>query len=154
MRGQNRFAYIFFAAILLSGCRKNRLPDPQVIHGPAPASAIQGNPADTGKSKQIITATATSSATPSAAVPSSTPTETPAPSETPIVLAYKVPVVSQDGLFLEGIPTGVGCVPACIEMMTAWWNSTEPLHPVLTAQEVIDRMRNRGYMSPDAACPP
>ena len=144
MRRQNRFAYIFFAAILLSGCRKNRLPDPQVIHRPAPAAAVPGNPADTGKSKQIITVTATSSATPSAVISSSTPTETPAPSETPIVLAYEVPVVSQDGLLLEGIPTGVGCVPACIEMMTAWWNSAEPLHPVLTAQEVIDRNAEQG----------
>lgn len=144
VRGQNRFAYIFFAAILLSGCRKNRLPDPQVIHRQVSASAIPGNLADTGKSKQISTATATSSATPSAAVPSSTPTAAPAPSETPMVLAYEVPVVSQDGLFLEGIPTGVGCVPACIEMMTAWWNSTEPLHPVLTAQEVIDRNAEQG----------
>ncbi len=143
MSRANRFAFFFFAVILLSGCGRNHLPDPQVIirtKGPEPA--IQEEKADAGKGEQLFTATA--SATPSPAVPSYTPTLTPEPSATPLVIAYDVPVISQDGLFLEGVPTGVGCVPACIEMMTTWWNNADTLYPVLSAQEVIDRNAEEG----------
>ena len=55
-----------------------------------------------------------------------------------------MPVLSQEGLLLNGAPTGVGCVPVCIEMITAWWNTISPDYPVLTAQETIDRNAEQG----------
>ena len=119
---------------LLSGCRpRNRLPDPQVVPGPALSpeytEAVQAVPTEE-----------------TARIPSATPSLTPSPlpSATPALITYDVPVYSQDGLFLDGVPTGVGCVPVCIEMMTAWWNSVDPEHLILTAQEVIDRNAEQG----------
>lgn len=139
----NRFTSIFFAAIVFSGCRPNRLPDPQVIiRTKAPETAIRGNRVDDRKVEQLFTATA--SLTPALTVSIPKPTLTPRPSKTPMVITYDVPVISQEGLLLEGIPTGVGCVPACIEMMTSWWNNVNRLYPVLTAQEVIDRNAEEG----------
>ena len=83
--------------------------------------------------------------------PSHTPSSSPAPTETlpiqtetPAAVAYIVPVLSQKGLLLNGAPTGVGCVPACIEMITAWWHSVSDTYPILTAQETINRNAEQG----------
>ena len=113
---------ILAVCLLFSGCRK-RLPDPQVIRRKAEPSAV---PAPT----------AVPTASPS---PVREPTASPAPTEPaaiPAALRYEVPVLSQDGLLLNGAPTGVGCVPVCIEMI--------PEYPVLTAQETIDRNAEQG----------
>ena len=120
----------FLIPVLLCGCGK-KLPDPQVIHNPPRMTATAE-----------YTATATASPVPSAI--SATATVSPEPTETPAASAYDVPVLSQEGLLLNGIPTGVGCVPVCIEMITAWWNSVSPEFPVLTAQETIDRNAEQG----------
>lgn len=127
---------IFAVLLLLCGCRRNRLPDPQVIHRPA----VTGTPSE----RSVPTDTPAAAATPSLTIPEMILSETPAQTATPVIIDYDVPVLSQDGLLLDGIPTGVGCVPACIEMMTAWWNSVDPACPVLSAQEVIDRNAAQG----------
>ena len=128
----SHFSELFFlllCCLIISGCRKT-LPDPQVIHL-QPATVV---PTETA------TPTATASLT-----PFFTPTAlTPEPTAVPAVLSYTVPVLSQDGLLLNGAPTGVGCVPVCIEMITAWWNSISSDHPILTAQETIDRNAEQG----------
>ena len=120
----------FLIPVLLCGCGK-KLPDPQVIHNPPQITVTAA-----------ITATATASPSPTA-VPA-TATASPEPTETPAASAYDVPVLSQEGLLLNGIPTGVGCVPVCIEMITAWWNSVSAEYPILTAQETIDRNAEQG----------
>ncbi|MBQ6504140.1 MAG: C39 family peptidase [Flexilinea sp.] len=143
MNGQKLFAIFILTVMMFSGCRPDRLPDPQVIiRTQALEPGIPENRADDGKGEHIFTATASATASPDA--PSHTPSLTPEPSATPLVVTYDVPVISQEGLLLEGIPTGVGCVPACIEMMTFWWNSVDTRNPVLTAQEVIDRNAEQG----------
>ena len=118
---------ILIPVLLFSGCRREkRLPDPQVVAGPA------------------LSVTTEPTASP---VPSRTSSPTPTliiPSSTPFIIQYEVPVLSQEGLLLNGAPTGVGCVPVCIEMMTAYWNSVSSDHPVLTAQEIIDRNAEEG----------
>ncbi len=112
-----------------ASCSQSRLPDPQVVRlGPAAAPE-----------KSTAEPTPSPSAT---AAPTALPSETPA--ETPAVIEYDVPVVPQDGLLLNGAPTGVGCVPACIEMITAWWHGVSEEYPVLTAQETIDRNAEQG----------
>ena len=121
---------------LLCGCSTKRLPDPQVVH----RSEIIGR--ETGKTVLTFTPTCTASPTLTAAV--FLPSETPVPTTAPMAIRYDVPVLSQEGLFLNGAPTGVGCVPVCIEMMTAWWNRTDPGHPVLPAQEIIDKNAGQG----------
>ena len=126
----NKLLPAFLIPVLLCGCGK-KLPDPQVIHNP-PQITVTAE----------YTATATASPAP-AAIPA-TATASPEPTETPAASAYDVPVLSQEGLLLNGIPTGVGCVPVCIEMITAWWNSVSPEFPVLTAQETIDRNAEQG----------
>lgn len=129
----SRFSKLFPAIavlILLSGCGK-KLPDPQVIHNPLPVKAT-------------AVSTATPTASPSPAAARVTETASPEPTETPAASAYDVPVLSQEGLLLNGAPTGVGCVPVCIEMITAWWNTISPDYPVLTAQETIDRNAEQG----------
>ena len=121
---------ILAVCLLVSGCGK-RLPDPQVIRREAVPSTVP-------------TQTPVPTASPA---PVQEPTPSPAPTETaavPAALHYEVPVLSQDGLLLNGAPTGVGCVPVCIEMMTSWWNSVSPEYPVLTAQETIDRNAEQG----------
>ena len=116
--------------MILAGCR-NRLPDPQVIYHPAGRTPLP-------------TVTPTFTVTPSQPV-HSTPTEAvPTPTETPAAIVYEVPIVPQDGLLLNGAPTGVGCVPACIEMITSWWHSVSSAYPILTAQETIDRNAEQG----------
>ena len=115
--------------VLLSGCSRNKLPDPQVVPGPVTAAA-DPIPAET--------AVPTRSPSPLPVLP------TPEPTKTPVILGYDVPVLSQDGLLLNGAPTGVGCVPVCIEMMTAYWNRTDSRYPVLGAQEIIDRNAEQG----------
>lgn len=126
------FAVLFF----LCGCSTKRLPDPQVIH----RSEIVGR--ETGKTVLFSTPTVTASPTLTATV--ILPSETPTPTAAPAAIRYEVPALSQDGLLLNGVPTGVGCVPVCIEMMTAWWNRTDPGHPVLPAQEIIDKNAEQG----------
>ncbi len=126
----SKFLPLFAALALLSGCR-HKLPDPQVIHNPPQAAAAAA-----------ATATATVSPSPTAVL--ITATASPEPTETPSASVYDVPVLSQEGLLLNGAPTGVGCVPVCIEMITAWWNSISPDHPILTAQETIDRNAEQG----------
>ena len=68
----------------------------------------------------------------------------PEKTEAPKSIRYDVPVIPQEGLTLNGAPTGVGCVPACIEMITAWHHSVSESRPVLSAQEVIDRNAAQG----------
>ena len=121
---------VFAVLVLLADCRP-RLPDPQVIRNPLPVKATP-SPA----------ATVTVSLT--AAVLRQTATASPAPTETPAAAAYDVPVLSQKDLLLNGAPTGVGCVPVCIEMITTWWNSVSAKYPILTAQETIDRNAEQG----------
>lgn len=121
------------ALLILSSCRGNRLPDPQVIRNPIVTAR------SSGIAESAQTAAPSSTASP---VPSATPSLT--PTRTPELIDYEVPVLSQDGLFLNGVPTGVGCVPVCIEMMTAWWNSFDGSFPVLSAQEIIDRNGEQG----------
>ena len=132
----SHFLLYFFLAAVLCGCRHKGLPDPQVIPGPSrlPGTLPPAAPA--------VPPTVTPSLTPSKTA--ETPTETLAPTETPFLIEYDVPVIPQDGLLLNGAPTGVGCVPACIEMMTAWWHGTDSGYPVLSAQEVIDRNAAQG----------
>ena len=135
---------IFGTAAVFCGCSRSPLPDPQVIHGPertATGHIYMSSAVPTGQASTPISAF---TATPSATVLFFTPTVTPVPSVTPVLINYEVPVISQEGLFLKGVPTGVGCVPACIEMMTAWWNSVNDANPVLSAQEVIDRNAEQG----------
>ena len=115
--------------VFLAGCAKKRLPDPQVIPGP---------------NSQTVTASPTFTLTPSQTTSPFPQTDSPTPSATPIVIDYNVPVLSQDGLLLNGAPTGVGCVPVCIEMITAWWNDLDPAYPILGAQEIIDRNAEQG----------
>ncbi len=126
----------FFLAAALCGCHRGGLPDPQAIHGP---SHLPGTPTP---SASPLPPAATPSLTPSKAI--EYPTESMVPTETPILIEYDVPVIPQDGLLLDGAPTGVGCVPACIGMMTVWWNSIDSSYPVLSAQEVIDRNAAQG----------
>ena len=76
--------------------------------------------------------------------PSPTASAVPLSTATPAPLCYDVPVLSQDSLTLNGAPTGVGCVPSCIEMITAWWHSVSAEYPILSAQEVIDRNAAQG----------
>lgn len=119
---------LIIAAFLLSGCRP-KLPDPQVI-------------------RYSRTETPVPTALPTAA-PEPTPFLIPSPTvpepepESASIL-YDVPVISQKGLLLNSAPTGVGCVPACIEMITAWWHSVSDTYPILTAQETIDRNADEG----------
>ncbi|MBQ6519884.1 MAG: C39 family peptidase [Anaerolineaceae bacterium] len=131
------FIMMTTAAVLLSGCRKTGLPDPQVIHGPVITAAANGNMKEestfTASPSPILTAT-----------PSPTAAPTAVPTRTPLVIEYDVPVLSQDELFLNGAPTGVGCVPVCIEMITACWNDLDSAYPVLPAQEIIDRNSAQG----------
>ena len=123
----SRFSKILIllaAAVICSGCRK-RLPDPQVIRfvnteTPVPTFTPKPSPSATVSPTLTI------------------PTETPAP------VSYHVPVLSQEGLLLNGAPTGVGCVPVCIEMITSWWHSVSENYPILTAQETIDRNAEQG----------
>lgn len=116
----------------MSGCRRTGLPDPQVVAGPTQAAVTP--------SVSVITATPTAEF-----VSSPTPSLTPAEIvPTPVQINYEVPVLSQDGLFLNGAPTGVGCVPVCIEMITAYWHGVDPEYPVLSAQEIINRASVRG----------
>ncbi len=110
-----------------SGCRVSRLPDPQVVALPSKTAPL---PAETAVPTRGITPAPTASL--------------PVPTETPAVIEYDVAVIPQDGLLLNGAPTGVGCVPACIEMITAWWHSVSDTYPVLTAQETIDRNAEQG----------
>lgn len=122
-------------ALLLTGCgRKSGLPDPQVVAGPAVLPR-------TVTPTITVTPSPTASLTP-AAPATAVPTLEPSP--VPVMIDYDVPVLSQEGLLLNGAPTGVGCVPVCIEMMTAYWNSIHPDLAVLTAQEVIDRNAEQG----------
>ena len=124
---------LFFVLVLfLAGCKTKGLPDPQIVPGPS------------------VKATATALILPVDPTRTVSPTPSPAnpviePTAAPVVIEYDVPVLSQDGLFLDGVPTGVGCVPVCIEMMTAYWNSLNPVYPVLEAQEIIDRNSAQGY---------
>ncbi len=123
---------IFFLCILIAGCAGQTLPDPQVVPGPViKASETAADiPSKTNTNEQT-----------------STPSPTPIPAEptkTLVILGYDVPVLSQDGLLLNGAPTGVGCVPVCIEMMTSYWNKQDNRYPVLSAQEVIDRNAEQG----------
>lgn len=115
-------------SILLYGCRRATLPDPQVIRGP---ERVTKTP------EPSLTLTPTQTPSPIPTAPAEEVTATPAG------IRYDVPVLSQDGLLLNGAPTGVGCVPVCIEMMTAWWNA-ETGNPVLGAQEIIDRNAEQG----------
>ena len=138
-----RFFLVFMTGIILAACHRTTLPDPQVIHLDATAPL----PTRTVSPMPRITETA-----------AVTPTRTPVPTAVPFRIGYDVPVLSQEGLLLNGAPTGVGCIPVCIEMMTAWWNSTDSTLPVLTAQEVIDRnavqglyVAGRGMTSASAA---
>ena len=50
---------------------------------------------------------------------------------------YDVPILSQEGLYLDGVHTGVGCVPVCIEMITRYWEAEKGLEH-LDAQHIID----------------
>ena len=133
---------------VLCGCKRTALPDPQVVPGPT---------------LQITQGTTPVAISP---IPTSYTIHTPTPSATmiltaeptPVHIDYAVPVLSQDGLLLDGVPTGVGCVPVCIEMMTSYWNHNNPALPILTAQEVIDRnapeglyVAGRGMSSASAA---
>lgn len=125
------------AGIVLScifcSCKRSDLPDPQVVPGPILQTT----------QRILITLSPTpafhSNHTPTPSVTVVLSTE-----PTPVHIIYEVPTLSQDGLFLDGVPTGVGCVPVCIEMMTSYWNKIEPIHPILTAQEVIDRNAPEG----------
>ena len=116
---------IMLLAGLLCACQPS-LPDPQVVPGPARLTATLPSPSPSP----------TFTPTPLPPTPEPTPT-------TPAVIAYDVPVLSQEGLLLNGAPTGVGCVPVCIEMMTTWWHNTAG-DPILTAQETIDRNAEQG----------
>ncbi len=111
-----------------AACRRDPpLPDPQVVLlSPAPTEEL------------------TVPATPSPEATAAPTPVMPEPTETPAVIDYSVPIISQDGLLLNGAPTGVGCVPACIEMITAWWHSVSEDYPILTAQEIIDRNAEQG----------
>ncbi len=115
---------------LFAGCAK-RLPDPQVIRNPLRTeAALSETPVPTG-------------------VPVASPTVTPSatliiPTPTAEAIRYDVPILSQDGLMLNNAPTGVGCVPACIEMITSWWHGISDEYPILSAQEVIDRNAEQG----------
>ena len=130
MKGQ-RFAkriIITLLACLLCACQPS-LPDPQVVPGPVRPTATAEPSPSPSPSPTVTT-------TPLPPTPEPTPT-------TPAVIAYDVPVLSQEGLLLNGAPTGVGCVPVCIEMMTTWWHNTAG-DPILTAQETIDRNAEQG----------
>ncbi len=128
----NNILFALTACLILVSCR-NRLPDPQVIRNPLLPTVTQSP-----------TATIEPTRTPST-TPSRTAAETEAAvTDTPAAAAYDVPVISQDGLLLNGAPTGVGCVPVCIEMITSWWNSISPACRILSAQETIDRNAEQG----------
>ena len=120
---------IMLAILFLSGCDETRLPDPQIVPGPTSSSNVY-------RPTSGVIPTRTVSPSPSA-IPST-------PTVTPIVINYEVPVLSQDGLLLNGAPTGVGCVPVCIEMITAWWNSIDSDYPILGAQKIIDCNAEQG----------
>ena len=122
-----RFLLPLLILTAAAGCREDRLPDPQVVALPTGTVPL---PTETAIPTREITPTPEPAA--------------PVPTETPAAIVYDVPVVPQDGLLLNGAPTGVGCVPACIEMITAWWHSTADKYPVLTAQETIDRNAEQG----------
>lgn len=136
MKHVSRFLFSLLFAAILCGCRRGGLPDPQVVPGPVRSSAASPTAAP------LITASPTPSLTPSKTFEYPTPSAT--PTAVPLLIDYDVPVISQEGLLLNGAPTGVGCVPACIGMMTAWWNRTDSRYPVLSAQEVIDRNAEQG----------
>ena len=125
-------AMLLIMCILLTGCGTNKLPDPQVVPGPVTALPTA---ADTDPTE---TATPGPFPSPLPVLPTMEPTKT------PVTLGYEVPVLSQEGLLLDGAPTGVGCVPVCIEMITSYWNGTDSRYPVLSAQEVIDRNAEQG----------
>ena len=110
--------------ILISSCRA-RLPDPQVVRIFPTASPV---PTSTASPEPVLTLEL----------------PTPSPTAQPAAVNYSVPVLSQKDLLLNGAPTGVGCVPVCIEMMTAWWHSVSEEYPILTAQETIDRNAAQG----------
>ena len=114
--------------LLLAGCGK-KLPDPQVIH-------LQDTP--------VIFPVPTAAASPVSSPTAAAPTETAVSTDAPFTIRYEVPILSQEGLTLNGAPTGVGCVPACIEMITTWYNSVSEDYPILGAQEVIDRNAEQG----------
>ena len=140
--GQIRYVKMLGLVVLttstffLSGCSTKRLPNPQVIQRPdAAGREVQ---------KTVLTFTPTCTASPTLTAAVFLPSETPVPTAAPVAIRYDVPVLSQEGLFLNGAPTGVGCVPVCIEMMTAWWNRTDPENPVLPAQEIIDKNADQG----------
>ena len=128
--GKRQWKWIFVILVFsLTGCKKSHLPDPQVVSGPP---------------QTIPTATSIPTKLPTRTVSPTPYPATPEPTPTPIVIDYDVPVLSQDGLFLDGVPTGVGCVPVCIEMMTSYWNKLDPAYPILCAQEIIDRNAAEG----------
>lgn len=123
---------ILVSCVSLTGCGGHKLPDPQVLPGPiiTVTKTPQTTPPDTQTTEPKAEHT-----------PTAIPME---PTKTPVILGYDVPVLSQDGLLLNGAPTGVGCVPVCIEMMTSYWNKLNSRYPVLSAQEVIDRNAEQG----------
>lgn len=126
----NKWKWILVMLVLsFTGCKTNHLPDPQVVSGPV---------------RTLSTATSIPTRFPTRTVSPTPFSATPEPTPTPVVIDYDVPVLSQDGLFLDGVPTGVGCVPVCIEMMTAYWNKLDPTYPVLDAQDIIDQNAAEG----------
>lgn len=118
----------------LTGCRPTaKLHEPQVVSGPVRQNTSNAETA--------------ASATPEPAetlMKSPTPSATVEPTMPMLFISYDVPVLSQEGLLLNGSKTGVGCIPVCIEMITSWWNSTNETFPILKAQEVIDRNAEQG----------
>lgn len=128
-----KYLLILLFTFLTAGCVRHTLPAPQVVPGPV-IKASETAPVIPTNTNTTNEQTATPSPTP-------IPTE---PTKTPVILGYDVPVLSQDGLFLNGAPTGVGCVPVCIEMMTSYWNKLNSRYPVLSAQEIIDRNAEQG----------
>ncbi len=127
-RKHSRIVSGFFLFLLLcAACSSGtRLPDPQVVAGPSLTPALS------------------ESQTPGTPTPIPA-TETPEvdPTEAPLRIEYAVEPLSQEGLTLDGSPTGVGCVPVCIEMMTAYWHDAAGT-PILSAQECIDRNAEQG----------
>ncbi len=133
---------LFLFLLLCAACSTAaRLPDPQVVMGPT------------------LTPVLSDTQTPGTPTPMPTPMNTPTfvPTEEALHIVYTVEPLSQDGLTLNGAPTGVGCVPVCIEMMTSFWHTAVGT-PILSAQECIDRnaeqelyVAGRGMSSASAA---
>lgn len=122
---RNLSGFFLFLLLCAACSTASLLPDPQIVAGPTLTPAL--------------------SDTQTPGAPTQTPMNTPAsmPTDEPLHIAYTVEPLSQDGLTLNGALTGVGCVPVCIEMMTAFWHSVAGT-PILTAQECIDRNAEQG----------